>query len=142
MSARLGELHDDVFGRMRARGGNHWRIAFTVCGFFTLVLAGCLSWTVYTGIGVWGTNMPAAWAFAIINFVWWIGIGHAGTFISAILYLLEQGSWRNSISRLTETMTIFAVIQAGLFPVFHLGRPWCAYWLFPYPDIMGVWPNV
>ena len=76
MSARLGELHDDVFGRMRARAGNHWRIAFTVCGLFTLVLVGCLSWTVYTGIGVWGTNMPAAWAFAIINFVWWIGIGH------------------------------------------------------------------
>jgi molybdopterin-containing oxidoreductase family membrane subunit len=138
----VGELHDDVFGRMRARAGFHWLIAFGITGLFTLVLVACLSWTVYKGIGVWGTNMPAAWAFAIINFVWWIGIGHAGTFISAILYLLEQGSWRNSISRLTETMTIFAVIQAGLFPVFHLGRPWFAYWLFPYPDIMAVWPNV
>src|SRR6185503_15789401 len=86
--------------------------------------------------------VPAAWAFAIINFVFWIGIGHAGTFISAILYLLEQGGWRNPISRLTETMTIFAVIQAGLFPIFHLGRPWFAYWLFPYPAQMGVWPQV
>jgi Ni/Fe-hydrogenase subunit HybB-like protein len=142
VSETLGELHDDVFGRMRARGSRRWRIAFAICGLLSCVLAGCLAYTVYTGIGVWGTNMPAAWAFAIINFVWWIGIGHAGTFISAFLYLLEQGSWRNSISRLTETMTIFAVVQAGLFPVFHLGRPWFAYWLFPYPDIMGVWPNV
>lgn len=146
MSAELpqsvGELHDDVFGRMRARAGMHWLIAFGITGMFTMLLVVCLSWTVYKGIGVWGTNMPAAWAFAIINFVWWIGIGHAGTFISAILYLLEQGSWRNSISRLTETMTIFAVMQAGLFPVFHLGRPWFAYWLFPYPDVMAVWPNV
>ena len=142
MSEKLRDLHDDVFGRMRARGGRQWRIAFGVCGLFTLLLVGSLSWTVYKGIGVWGTNMPAAWAFAIINFVWWIGIGHAGTFISAILYLLEQNSWRNPISRLTETMTIFAVVQAGLFPIFHLGRPWFAYWLFPYPDIMGVWPNV
>jgi len=138
----VAALHDDLFRRMQARSGNHWRIAFAVCGLFTLLLASLLAYTVYTGIGVWGTNMPAAWAFAIINFVWWIGIGHAGTFISAILYLLEQGNWRNSISRLTETMTIFAVMQAGLFPVFHLGRPWFAYWLFPYPDIMGVWPNV
>jgi len=142
VSEKLRDLHDDVFGRMRARGGRQWRIAFGVCGLFTLLLVGSLSWTIYKGIGVWGTNMPAAWAFAIINFVWWIGIGHAGTFISAILYLLEQNSWRNPISRLTETMTIFAVVQAGLFPIFHLGRPWFAYWLFPYPDIMGVWPNV
>src|SRR3569623_1844692 len=102
----------------------------------------CHAWTDYKGIGVRGTNMPSAWANAIINIVWRIGIGHAGTIISAFLYLLEQNSWRNPISRLSETMTIFAVIQAGLFPVFHLGRPWVAYWLFPYPDIMGVWPNV
>jgi Ni/Fe-hydrogenase subunit HybB-like protein len=142
VSDKLRELHDDVFGRMRARGGKPWLIAFGVCGLFTMLLVGCLSWTVYKGIGVWGTNMPAAWAFAIINFVWWIGIGHAGTFISAILYLLEQNNWRNPISRLTETMTNYTVVQAGLFPIFHLGRPWFAYWLFPYPDIMGVWPNV
>ena len=142
MSEKLAALHDDVFDRMRARAGWHWRVAFLLCLGGTGMLATCLAWTVYKGIGVWGTNMPSAWAFAIINFVWWIGIGHAGTFISAFLYLLEQNSWRNPISRLTETMTIFAVIQAGLFPVFHLGRPWFAYWLFPYPDVMGVWPNV
>ena len=87
------------------------------------------------GIGLWGNNIPVAWAFAIINFVWWIGIGHAGTFISAILLLLEQ-SWRTSINRFAEAMTIFAVIQAGIFPLIHLGRPWFAYWLVPYPATM------
>jgi len=140
--SELARLHDDVFGHMRARKGMHWKIAFAATGTLTLLLASLITYTVATGIGVFGTNIPAAWAFPIINFVFWIGIGHAGTFISAILYLLEQSSWRNPISRLTETMTIFAVIQAGLFPVLHLGRPWFAYWLFPYPDLMGVWPQV
>jgi len=138
----LAELHDDVFGRMRTRASTFWRLGFTICGLLTALLACTVALTIGSGIGRWGNNIPAAWAFAIINFVFWIGIGHAGTFISAILYLLEQGSWRNSISRLTETMTIFAVIQAALFPMLHLGRPWFAYWLFPYPDIMGVWPQV
>lgn len=140
--SELGRLHDDVFGHMRARKGMHWKIAFAATGTLTLMLACLVTYTIATGIGVWGNNIPAAWAFAIINFVYWIGIGHAGTFISAILYLLEQNSWRNPISRLTETMTIFAVVQAGLFPLLHLGRPWFAYWLFPYPDLMGVWPQV
>ncbi|MDB4956800.1 MAG: Polysulfide reductase NrfD [Myxococcales bacterium] len=142
MSAPLARFHDDLFGRMRARPGNHWRIALALTGGVTFLLASLIAYTVATGIGVWGTNIPAGWAFAIINFVFWIGIGHAGTFISAILYLLEQNNWRNPISRLTETMTIFAVMQAALFPVLHLGRPWFAYWLFPYPDVMGVWPQV
>ena len=140
--SELAIVHDDVFGRMRSRGGPPWRLMFTISGALTLVLASLITYTIATGIGVWGTNIPAGWAFAIINFVFWIGIGHAGTFISAILYLLEQNNWRNPISRLTETMTIFAVIQAGLFPMLHLGRPWFAYWLFPYPDRMGVWPQV
>jgi Ni/Fe-hydrogenase subunit HybB-like protein len=131
----------DLFARMRTHGGNGWRIAFAITGGLTLLLASMLAYTVATGIGVWGTNIPAAWAFAIINFVFWIGIGHAGTLISAILYLLEQ-RWRTSISRISETMTLFAVMQAALFPVFHLGRPWFGYWLFQYPDVMGVWPQV
>ena len=80
------------------------------------------------------------WGFAIINFVWWIGIGHAGTLISAILLLLKQG-WRNSINRFAEAMTLFAVACAGMFPIMHTGRPWLAYWLFPYPNTMGVWPQ-
>ena len=92
------------------------------------------------GIGIWGVNIPVAWGFAIINFVWWIGIGHAGTLISAILLLFRQ-EWRTSINRFAEAMTLFAVACAGLFPVLHLGRPWLAYWLFPYPNTMGVWPQ-
>jgi Ni/Fe-hydrogenase subunit HybB-like protein len=85
-------------------------------------------------------NIPVGWGFAIVNFVWWIGIGHAGTLISAILLLLRQ-SWRNSINRFAEAMTLFAVAQAGVFPLLHLGRPWVFYWLFPYPNTMGYWPN-
>jgi len=92
------------------------------------------------GVGIWGVNIPVGWGFAIVNFVWWIGIGHAGTLISAILLLLRQ-SWRNSINRFAEAMTLFAVACAGMFPVLHLGRPWLAYWLFPYPNTMGYWPQ-
>ena len=93
------------------------------------------------GVGIWGINIPVGWGFAIVNFVWWIGIGHAGTLISAILLLFKQ-SWRTSINRFAEGMTIFAVMQAGLFPLIHTGRPWlAAYWLFPYPNSMGVWPQ-
>jgi molybdopterin-containing oxidoreductase family membrane subunit len=92
------------------------------------------------GVGVWGVNIPVGWGFAIINFVWWIGIGHAGTLISAILLLFRQ-AWRTSINRFAEAMTLFAVSCAGLYPILHLGRPWLAYWLFPYPNTMGMWPN-
>ncbi len=92
------------------------------------------------GVGIWGVNIPIGWGFAIVNFVWWIGIGHAGTLISAILLLLRQ-SWRNSINRFAEAMTLFAVACAGMFPLLHLGRPWVFYWLFPYPNTMGYWPN-
>ncbi len=95
---------------------------------------------VRSGIGIWGINIPVGWGFDIINFVWWIGIGHAGTLISAILLLLRQ-EWRTSINRFAEAMTLFAVACAGLYPLLHLGRPWLAYWLFPYPNTMGMWPN-
>jgi Ni/Fe-hydrogenase subunit HybB-like protein len=91
-------------------------------------------------VGIWGINIPVGWGFAIVNFVWWIGIGHAGTLISAILLLLRQ-QWRTSINRFAEAMTLFAVSCAGLFPVLHMGRPWLAYWLFPYPNTMGTWPQ-
>ena len=93
-----------------------------------------------TGIGIWGINIPVGWGFDIINFVWWIGIGHAGTLISAILLLLRQ-EWRTSINRFAEAMTLFAVACAGLFPLLHIGRPWLAYWLLPYPNTMGLWPQ-
>ena len=94
-----------------------------------------------TGIGIWGNNIPVGWAFDIINFVWWIGIGHAGTLISAILLLFRQ-QWRTSINRFAEAMTLFAVACAAMFPLLHIGRPWlAAYWLFPYPNTMGLWPQ-
>jgi len=99
-----------------------------------------LAWLFYRGTGIWGINIPVGWGFAIVNFVWWVGIGHAGTLISAILLLLKQG-WRNSINRFAEAMTLFAVACAGVFPLIHTGRPWLAYWLFPYPNTMGVWPQ-
>ncbi len=116
-------------------------------GFFLFGLMGTglmvltITWLLYQGIGIWGNNVPTAWAFDIVNFVWWIGIGHAGTLISAILLLLRQ-QWRNSINRFAEAMTIFAVMCAAMFPLLHTGRPWVAlFWLFPYPNIMGVWPQ-
>jgi molybdopterin-containing oxidoreductase family membrane subunit len=118
-----------------------WMIpALLVTGSGTLVLFAAIAYTLVTGIGVWGNNIPVAWAFDITNFVWWIGIGHAGTFISAFLLLLEQ-TWRTSINRFAEGMTLFAVMQAGLFPLLHLGRAWFFYWLIPYPSTMDVWPQ-
>ncbi|MEP6644723.1 MAG: NrfD/PsrC family molybdoenzyme membrane anchor subunit [Acidobacteriaceae bacterium] len=99
-----------------------------------------VSYLFLKGVGIWGINIPVGWGFAIVNFVWWIGIGHAGTLISAILMLLRQ-SWRNSINRFAEAMTLFAVACAGMFPVLHMGRPWLAYWLFPYPNTMNYWPQ-
>src|SRR5450432_2958658 len=103
-------------------------------------LAAGATWLVIKGVGVWGIEVPVAWGFAIINFVWWIGIGHAGTLISAILLLFKQ-TWRNSINRFAEAMTLFAVACAGMFPLLHMGRPWLGYWMFPYPNSMGVWPQ-
>ena len=118
-----------------------WFFAFGVSFALMNVLLFSLGYLVLTGIGVWGNNIPVGWAFDIINFVWWIGIGHAGTLISAILLLLRQ-SWRTSINRFAEAMTLFAVACAGIFPLFHTGRPWLAiYWLFPYPNTMNIWPN-
>jgi Ni/Fe-hydrogenase subunit HybB-like protein len=99
-----------------------------------------VNWLLYKGIGVFGTQIPVAWAYPITNFVWWIGIGHAGTLISAILLLLNQ-SWRNSINRFAEAMTIFAVMCAGMFPLLHLGRAWIFYWILPYPNTMHVQPQ-
>ncbi len=117
-----------------------WYIAFAIAVAWTGVFFLLVVYLVSTGIGVWGNNVPVAWAFDIVNFVFWIGIGHAGTLISAILFLFRQ-KWRTSINRAAEAMTIFAVICAGLFPALHVGRVWVEYWLFPYPNQMGMWPN-
>jgi Ni/Fe-hydrogenase subunit HybB-like protein len=117
-----------------------WFIALAI----TLTALGiggvAIAWTLYYGIGTWGNNRPVAWGFGIINFVFWVGIGHAGTLISAILFLF-RARWRNAIARFSEAMTIFAVMCAGLFPVLHTGRPWFAYWLFPYPNERALWVN-
>lgn len=105
-----------------------------------MVLFFAIGYLFLRGVGIWGIKIPIAWGFAIVNFVWWIGIGHAGTLISAILLLLAQ-RWRNSINRFAEAMTLFAVSCAGLFPVLHLGRPWVLYWLLPLPETMKLWPQ-
>jgi molybdopterin-containing oxidoreductase family membrane subunit len=117
-----------------------WILGFLVVFGGTMMLFGSLTWLLIKGTGIWGINVPVAWGFAIINFVWWIGIGHAGTLISAILLLLKQ-DWRTSINRFSEAMTLFAVACAGIFPLMHTGRPWLGYWLFPYPNTMGMWPQ-
>jgi Ni/Fe-hydrogenase subunit HybB-like protein len=111
------------------------------CAFLLVnVLLVAVTWLFFRGVGIWGIMIPVAWGFAIVNFVWWIGIGHAGTLISAILLLLKQ-DWRTSINRFSEAMTLFAVACAGMFPILHLGRPWLAYWLIPYPNTMWLWPQ-
>jgi Ni/Fe-hydrogenase subunit HybB-like protein len=117
-----------------------WLALFGIAGGGATVLLVAVMWLFLQGVGIWAITQPVAWGFAIINFVWWIGIGHAGTLISAILLLFKQ-SWRNSISRFAEAMTIFAVVCAGMFPLIHVGRPWLGYWLFPYPNSMAVWPQ-
>jgi molybdopterin-containing oxidoreductase family membrane subunit len=110
--------------------------AFLLVNLFMVAV----TWLFARGVGVWGIVIPIAWGFAIVNFVWWIGIGHAGTLISAILLLLKQ-DWRTSINRFSEAMTLFAVACAGMFPILHLGWPWLAYWLLPYPNTMWLWPQ-
>ena len=122
------------------RTPRRWWIGLLVSFALVNVLFYALATLVLRGTGIWGINIPVGWGFAIINFVWWIGIGHAGTLISAILLLLRQ-EWRTSINRFAEAMTIFAVSAAGIFPLFHVGRVWLAYWLLPYPNTMGLWPQ-
>ena len=117
-----------------------WYAGFALCTALTVLFVIAIAYLFATGVGIWGVDIPVAWAFAITNFVWWVGIGHAGTFISAFLLLLRQ-KWRTSVNRFAEAMTIFAVAMAGLMPILHLGRPWFFYWLVPYPDIMNVWPQ-
>jgi len=120
--------------------GRRWWIGFGISFALLMVLLYSIAYLLVRGVGIWGINVPVAWGFAIVNFVWWIGIGHAGTLISAILLLLHQ-AWRTSINRFAEAMTLFAVACAGLFPLLHMGRPWFFYWLFPYPNTMDLWPQ-
>jgi len=139
--ASYGELIGVVADPVLERGtGRPWRIAFAVTLLMTLGLGICIAWLFIQGVGIWGINTPVVWGFAIANFVWWLGIGHAGTLISALLLITRQ-HWRASINRFAEAMTLFAAVIAGLFPILHLGRPYRFYWLVPYPNTMEVWPQ-
>ncbi|PYS45495.1 MAG: hydrogenase, partial [Acidobacteria bacterium] len=125
---------------LRRKTSPGWLLGFGISFLIVMLLMYAVSFLLIRGIGIWGVGIPVAWGFAIANFVWWIGIGHAGTLISAILLLLHQ-RWRTSINRFAEAMTLFAVACAGLFPLLHMGRPWFFYWLLPYPNTMTLWPQ-
>lgn len=117
-----------------------WYFGFAIAFALLMLLTYAVTYLLAVGVGIWGINIPVGWGFAIVNFVWWIGIGHAGTLISAILLLLRQ-KWRTSINRFAEAMTLFAVACAGMFPLLHMGRPWLFYWMAPYPNTMYLWPQ-
>ncbi|NQY68650.1 MAG: polysulfide reductase NrfD [Flavobacteriales bacterium] len=135
------QITEDVCAPIFGRANKYWYMVFSLCALVALWGVGCITYTIGTGIGAWGLNKTVGWAWDITNFVWWIGIGHAGTLISAVLLLFRQ-RWRMAINRSAEAMTIFAVMMAALFPGIHMGRPWLAYWVFPIPNQFGsLWPN-
>ncbi|HEV3218027.1 MAG TPA: NrfD/PsrC family molybdoenzyme membrane anchor subunit [Vicinamibacterales bacterium] len=137
----FGSVTDKISAIVLTRGTPlGWWLGFLLAFALVNVLLVSITYLLVKGVGIWGIDIPVGWGFAIVNFVWWIGIGHAGTLISAILLLLKQ-TWRTSINRFAEAMTLFAVSCAGLFPLIHMGRPWLAYWMVPYPNTMGVWPQ-
>jgi len=133
-------ITEKISGIVETRTPSLWWLLFGMALSLTLVLAGSIGWLFYDGTGVWGLNNPVGWGWAIVNFVFWVGIGHAGTLISAILFLLRQ-RWRTAINRFAEAMTIVAVICAGIFPAIHVGRIWIVYYMFPVPNQMDMWPN-
>jgi Ni/Fe-hydrogenase subunit HybB-like protein len=137
----FGTVTDKISSLVLSRPYNwRWFLGFGISFALLMMLLVSVSYLFVKGLGIWGLNYPVMWAWDITNFVWWVGIGHAGTLISAILLLLRQ-EWRTSINRFAEAMTLFAVACAGIFPIIHLGRPWVFYWLFPYLNTMGMWPQ-
>jgi Ni/Fe-hydrogenase subunit HybB-like protein len=137
----LGTVTDKISSIVLGRGTSKgWLFGFSIAFSLLMLLNFTVGYLLIKGVGIWGINIPVGWGFAIVNFVWWIGIGHAGTLISAILLLLRQ-QWRTSINRFAEAMTLFAVACAGMFPLLHMGRPWLFYWLTPYPNPMWLWPQ-
>ncbi len=135
------ELTDQISGIvLEQRAPVAWKLAFVVSAALALLLLMSLAVVFTTGVGLFGINIPVAWGFPIVNTIWWIGIAHAGTLISAVLLLTRQ-RWRASINRLAEAMAMFAIVCAGIYPLVHLGRPWLAYYLLPYPDTMNLWPQ-
>jgi Ni/Fe-hydrogenase subunit HybB-like protein len=138
---RLAQITDNVCRVTETpRPPKAWFIALGISLSMLGAFGASIGWAFWTGIGVWGNMVPVAWGFPIVNFVFWVGIAHAGTLISAILFLLRQ-YWRTAINRFAEAMTIFAVICAGIFPGIHVGRPWLPYWMFPIPNQMDMWPH-
>ena len=136
----FGQITDIIAGVTERKAPRGWWILFGLSSTFTAILGATVGYLVWTGIGIWGNNSPVGWAWDITNFVWWIGIGHAGTLISAVLYIFRQ-YWRTAINRFSEAMTIFAVICALMFPTIHTGRPWFIYYPLPIPNQMNMWPN-
>ncbi|KAF2989872.1 hypothetical protein MJC1_03010 [Methylocystis sp. MJC1] len=137
----IGSMTEQICGVvLHNRVAFWWIVALAIALLLVLALILAVSWLFIAGIGIWGVDWPVVWGFAIINYVWWIAIASGGTFISALFYLAGV-EWRNSLNRIAETMTIFAVACAGIFPILHLGRPWLFYWLFPYPNTMTLWPQ-
>src|SRR6266496_5206728 len=137
----LKQVADDILQPLEAWPGRAWWVCFLLSSTALLIGVSMIAYLIAKGIGIWGENSSVSWAFDITNFVFWIGIGHAGTLISAILLLFRQ-QWRTSINRFAEAMTLFAVACAAMFPLLHTGRPWlAAYWLFPYPNTMTLWPQ-
>ena len=136
--ASIDEKIGDIVLRQPLQRG--WVFGLLVSFAFIMLLFYAVTWLLIKGVGIWGINIPVGWGFAIANYVWWIGIGFAGTVISSTLLLLRQ-KWRTSINRFAEAMTLFAIACAGLFPLLHLGRPWVFYWLMPYPNTMALWPQ-
>jgi Ni/Fe-hydrogenase subunit HybB-like protein len=137
----LGTVTDKISSIVLGRGTSKgWLFGFAIAFSLLMLLNFAIGYLLIKGVGIWGINIPVGWGFAIVNFVWWIGIGHAGTLISAILLLLRQ-QWRTSINRFAEAMTLFAVACAGMFPLLHMGRPWLFYWLMPLPNPMWLWPQ-
>jgi molybdopterin-containing oxidoreductase family membrane subunit len=138
----MADVTESISRIVEAPYHRNWWIAISITGGILAMMGAMLTYLVFTGIGVWGNNQPIGWGWDITNFVFWIGIGHAGTLISAILFLFRQ-KWRTSINRFAEAMTLFAVACAAIYPLFHTGRPWrAAYWLFPVPNTdLKIWPN-
>ena len=140
-TATYRSITDSVIAPLEWKPPRGWYVAFAISLSMLTVFLGALAWLIWEGVGIWGNNMPVAWGWPIVNFVFWVGIGHAGTLISAVLFLFRQ-RWRTSINRTAEAMTLFAVLCALIFPAIHTGRPWvAAYWMLPIPNQMALWPQ-